>query len=116
MNNRLIPESRVIHDCFGRFSALACGWLGSTWAFLADSSLIVIWALVGPIFHFAQHWLQVIDTGTNIATFLMVFLIQNTQNCDAAGNQLEAERANSGSRQGQKSADRHRTIVRSGIG
>jgi low affinity Fe/Cu permease len=76
-------QVRTTNDWFGRFAASASGWLGSKWAFAGAGVVIVIWALVGPIFHFSDTWQLVINTGTTIVTFLMVFLIQNTQNRDA---------------------------------
>ncbi len=62
---------------------------GSTWAFLGAALLIALWIVAGPVFHFAPAWVQTINTGTNIATFLMVFLIQNTQNRDARAINLK---------------------------
>jgi low affinity Fe/Cu permease len=55
----------------------------------ANAGLIVIWAVLGPIFHFSDNWQLVINTGTTIVTFLMVFLIQNTQNRDARAINLK---------------------------
>ncbi|MET0595136.1 MAG: low affinity iron permease family protein [Polyangiaceae bacterium] len=57
--------------------------VGSPWAFVIATSTVVVWALTGPIFHFSDTWQLVINTGTTIVTFLMVFLIQNTQNRDS---------------------------------
>lgn len=82
-------ETKIIHDRFGRFSATVCLWLGSTWVFAGAGVLVLIWILTGPVFHFAPAWVQVADTGTSIATFLMVFLIQNTQNRDARAMNLK---------------------------
>lgn len=82
-------ETRVLHDIFGRFAAIVCMWLGSTWAFLAALALVLVWILSGPAFHFAPAWVQWADTGTSVATFLMVFLIQNTQNRDARAINLK---------------------------
>ena len=76
-------------DAFGRFAAAASGWLGSKWAFLGAISIIVAWAVTGPIFHFSNTWQLIINTGTTIVTFLMVFLIQNTQNRDARAINLK---------------------------
>jgi low affinity Fe/Cu permease len=59
---------------------MASGWLGSTWAFAAAGLLVIVWAAAGPWLHCSQTWAQVIGTGTGIATFLMVLLIQSTQN------------------------------------
>ena len=91
--NKLKPEAQgeghTIHTRFGRFSAAACGWLGSTWAFGAAVLVVVAWLATGPLFHFASAWVQSIDTIATIATFLMVFLIQNTQNRDARAINLK---------------------------
>jgi low affinity Fe/Cu permease len=82
-------QSRTTNDAFGKFAASASGWLGSKWAFAGAGIVIVIWAVVGPIFHFSDTWQLVINTGTTIVTFLMVFLIQNTQNRDARAINLK---------------------------
>src|ERR1700742_2361482 len=82
-------QTRTTNDWFGRFAASASGWLGSKWAFAGAGLVIVIWALVGPIFHYSDTWQLVINTGTTIVTFLMVFLIQNTQNRDARAINLK---------------------------
>jgi len=66
-----------------RFATLASVWTGSTYAFIFAASIIVIWLISGPIFHFSDTWQLVINTGTTIITFLMVFLIQRAQNKDA---------------------------------
>jgi low affinity Fe/Cu permease len=79
----------TVHGHFGRFAAAASGWLGSTWAFAGAGLVVMAWAATGPIFHFSDHWAMVISTGTSIATFLMVFLIQNTQNRDARAIHLK---------------------------
>src|ERR1700728_2653120 len=77
------------NDWFGQFAAQASTWLGSKWAFAGAGLIIVIWALTGPIFHYSDTWQLVINTGTTIVTFLMVFLIQNTQNRDARAINLK---------------------------
>src|ERR1039458_1970054 len=82
-------SSRNVHEHFGRFAAVASGWLGSTWAFAAAGLVVAAWAATGPLFYFSDHWAMVISTGTSIATFLMVFLIQNTQNRDARAIHLK---------------------------
>lgn len=78
-------------DSFGRFSTHASTWVGSKWAFLGAVLVIVVWAAVGPLFHFSDTWQLVINTGTTIVTFLMVFLIQNTQNRDARAINLKLD-------------------------
>ena len=76
-------------DWFGQFAAKASAQLGSKWAFAGAGLIIVIWAATGPIFHYSDTWQLVINTGTTIVTFLMVFLIQNTQNRDARAINLK---------------------------
>ena len=77
------------HDTFGGFASVASNWLGSKWAFLGAVLIIAGWAASGPLFHFSDTWQLVINTGTTIVTFLMVFLIQNTQNRDARAINLK---------------------------
>jgi low affinity Fe/Cu permease len=90
MNQQAIEaKDRTVHGHFGRFAAMASGWLGSTWAFVGAGIVVILWAATGPIFHFSDHWAMVISTATSIATFLMVFLIQNTQNRDARAINLK---------------------------
>jgi low affinity Fe/Cu permease len=83
------PQDRTVHGHFGRFAAWASGWLGSTWAFVAAGLAVVVWLAAGPILHYSQPWVQVIGTGASVATFLMVFLIQNTQNRDSRAINLK---------------------------
>jgi low affinity Fe/Cu permease len=82
-------QTPTLHDHFGRFAAAASAWLGSTWAFVAAGLVIAIWACTGPVFHFSDRWAQVISTATALMTFLMVFLIQSTQNRDARAINLK---------------------------
>ncbi|MEG9436246.1 low affinity iron permease family protein [Edaphobacter sp. HDX4] len=63
--------------------------MGSRWAFAAAVGIIVIWGITGPLYHYSDTWQLVINTGTTIVTFLMVFLIQNTQNRDARAINLK---------------------------
>jgi len=76
-------------DKFGKFAARCSHYLGSRWAFVAAIGVIVAWGLTGPVFHYSDTWQLVINTGTTIVTFLMVFLIQNTQNRDARAIHLK---------------------------
>jgi low affinity Fe/Cu permease len=90
MNKKAIQvQTRTTNDGFAKFAANASGWLGSKWAFIGASCVILVWALIGPIFHYSDAWQLVINTGTTIVTFLMVFLIQNTQNRDARAINLK---------------------------
>ncbi len=78
-------------DAFGKFAASASSWLGSKWAFVGAIIIIIVWALTGPVFHYSDTWQLVINTGTTIITFLMVFIIQNTQNRDARAINLKLD-------------------------
>jgi low affinity Fe/Cu permease len=80
---------RTANDRFGRLSAAASVGLGSKWAFAVAILVIIVWAAAGPFFHYSDTWQLVINTGTTIVTFLMVFLIQNTQNRDARAIHLK---------------------------
>ena len=65
--------------------------LGHPLAFSMALCILIIWAIVGPVFHFSDTWQLVINTGTTIITFLMVFLIQNTQNRDSEAMQVKLD-------------------------
>lgn len=83
--------AKTNNDRFGRFAACCSLWLGSKWAFLLAGAVIAVWALTGSLFHYSDTWQLVINTGTTIVTFLMVFLIQNTQNRDARAINLKLD-------------------------
>jgi low affinity Fe/Cu permease len=72
-----------------RASSVIARWTGTTQAFLLASGVVVAWAATGPMFGFSATWQLVINTGTTIVTFLMVFLIQRAQNKDAMALQLK---------------------------
>lgn len=74
---------------FTAFSTKIAQLVGSYWAFLLAVIVVIIWAATGPMFHYSDTWQLVINTGTTIVTFLMVFLIQNTQNRDAKAMHLK---------------------------
>jgi low affinity Fe/Cu permease len=76
---------------FSHFASRAAHWAGHYLAFLAAVLVIVIWAATGPFFKFSSTWQLVINTGTTIITFLMVFLIQNSQNRDAMAMHLKLD-------------------------
>ena len=80
-----------IRDAFGVFARKTSNILGSAWAFVLAILIIVVWALTGPTFHYSDTWQLIINTGTTIVTFLMVFLIQNTQNRDAKAVHLKLD-------------------------
>lgn len=81
----------AINRLFTRFAAKCARFVGSPWAFLFAFFLVVIWAMSGPFFGFSDTWELVINTATTIITFLMVFLIQNTQNRDAQALHLKLD-------------------------
>ncbi|RPI15835.1 MAG: low affinity iron permease family protein [Ignavibacteriae bacterium] len=74
---------------FERVSQTITGFTGSTTAFVIAFATIIIWAVTGPIFNYSDTWQLVINTGTTIVTFLMVFLIQRTQNKDSLAMQMK---------------------------
>ena len=78
-------------EMFRGFSKRTADLVGTPAAFLAAVGLIVVWAFSGPSFHFSDTWQLVINTGTTIITFLMVFLIQNTQNRDSRAIHLKLD-------------------------
>jgi low affinity Fe/Cu permease len=76
---------------FTRTASAISAAAGQPLTFLLSILIIVVWAVTGPIFHFSDTWQLIINTGTTIVTFLMVFLIQNTQNRDAAAMQAKLD-------------------------
>ena len=76
---------------FQTFATKTSGWMGSRWSFLGAILIIVAWAVLGPYFHYSDTWQLVVNTATTIVTFLMVFLIQNTQNRDARALHLKLD-------------------------
>jgi low affinity Fe/Cu permease len=78
-------------DTFRKFSHKTSTYVGSPFAFLTAITIIIVWIVTGPIFHFSDTWQLIINTGTTIVTFLMVFLIQNTQNRDAMAIHLKLD-------------------------
>jgi low affinity Fe/Cu permease len=81
----------AVRDAFRVFARRSSMVLGSAWAFMGAIFIILIWAATGPTFHFSDTWQLIINTGTTIVTFLMVFLIQNTQNRDAKAMHLKLD-------------------------
>ncbi len=78
-------------NLFRKFAQAASQAVGSSWAFILAVVIIFVWAITGPLFHYSDTWQLVINTGTTIITFLMVFLIQNTQNRDAKAIHLKLD-------------------------
>jgi low affinity Fe/Cu permease len=76
-------------EVFSNMACAAAHWMGKPIAFLIALMAVIVWAATGPIFHYSDTWQLVINTSTTIVTFLMVFLIQNTQNRDTMALQLK---------------------------
>ncbi|HEY7420165.1 MAG TPA: low affinity iron permease family protein [Ktedonobacteraceae bacterium] len=76
---------------FSRFARWTALKLGNPVAFVTAALIILVWAITGPLFHFSDTWQLIINTSTTIVTFLMVFLIQNTQNRDSEAIQLKLD-------------------------
>ena len=90
-------------ELFRLFAQKTSQLVSSSWAFILAVLIIIAWAFTGPIFHYSDTWQLVVNTGTSIITFLMVFLIQNTQNRDAKAIHLKLDellRAVEGARTG----------------
>jgi len=82
-------KKKSLHHAFEKFSTKATNAAGSTFAFIIALLLVIIWGITGPLFHYSEPWQMVINTGTTIITFLMVFLIQKSQNKDSLAVQLK---------------------------
>jgi low affinity Fe/Cu permease len=80
-----------MNELFRKFAQTTSKMVGSSWAFILAALVIIVWAATGPLFHYSDTWQLVINTGTTIITFLMVFLIQNTQNRDAKAIHLKLD-------------------------
>ena len=79
------PDMKIMERFSSRVTALA----GSTPAFILAFAMILVWGITGPVFHYSEQWQLVVNTGTTIITFLMVFLIQKSQNKDSLALQLK---------------------------
>ncbi|HUK25794.1 MAG TPA: low affinity iron permease family protein [Terriglobales bacterium] len=84
-------QSLTLGDSFHWFATRASALVGTKWAFLAAVAGILAWGVTGPRFHYSNTWQLVVNTGTTVVTFLMVFLIQNTQNRDARAIHLKLD-------------------------
>jgi low affinity Fe/Cu permease len=82
------PSRKLSFSDIARWTSHA---LGSAWAFVIAIAIVLVWAITGPLFRYSDAWQLVINTGTTIITFLMVFLIQNTQNRDARAIHLKLD-------------------------
>ncbi len=76
---------------FERFAQLVAGWAGRPLAFSVAFTVVLVWGITGPLFGYSDTWQLVINTGTTIVTFLMVFLIQNAQNRDGSAIQAKLD-------------------------
>lgn len=87
------PEAMpmIASDLFTRVAERVAGFAGKPSAFVAATMLIVIWLVTGPLFHYSDTWQLVVNTATTVVTFLLVFLIQNSQNRDAAAMQAKLD-------------------------
>ena len=78
-------------NLFQSIATRTSSWMGSKWAFSGAIFIIIVWAAIGPLCHFSDTWQLVVNTATTIITFLMVFLIQNSQNRDARAIHLKLD-------------------------
>jgi len=97
-NEHAPAKGSNVRELFRKFASHTSVIVGSPWSFLLAVLVILAWAVTGPIFHFSDTWQLVINTGTTIVTFLMVFLIQNTQNRDARAIHLKLDELIKGNR------------------
>ena len=81
----------IMNQLFRKFSLAAANALGSSWMFIANVLLILIWLVAGPFFNYSDTWQLVVNTATTVFTYLAVFLIQNTQNRDATAIHLKLD-------------------------
>ena len=80
-----------MRERFRRFACWVSEAMGSAWAFMLALAVVAVWAITGPMFRFSEAWQLVINTGTTIVTFLMVFIIQNSQNREVRALQLKLD-------------------------
>jgi len=80
-----------MNEIFRKVAQAVSEAVGSPWAFILAVSIIIVWLVTGPTFDFSDTWQLIVNTGTTIVTFLMVFLIQNTQNRDARAVHLKLD-------------------------
>ena len=80
-----------MNQAFRKFSVASANALGSSWMFIANVMLILVWLVAGPFFHYSDTWQLIVNTATTVFTYLAVFLIQNTQNRDAVATHLKLD-------------------------
>ena len=86
-----MSKASTLNLWFSRFAGKAAYLVGHPAMFLSAALIVIVWAVAGPYFHYSDTWQLVINTGSSIATFLVVFLIQNTQNRDAKALHLKLD-------------------------
>jgi len=86
-----VSKRRGINFWFSRFASRTAQFVGHPYVFFSAVIILVIWGLTGPYFHYSDTWQLVINTGTSVITFLVVFLIQNTQNRDSKAINLKLD-------------------------
>ncbi|MDB4933993.1 MAG: hypothetical protein JWP87_965 [Labilithrix sp.] len=91
LETKLANGPYASNDLFRRIASRTSHGVGSPWAFIAAATVIVLWSITGPVFRYSDTWQLVINTCTTIVTFLMVFLIQNTQNRDSHALHLKLD-------------------------
>jgi low affinity Fe/Cu permease len=84
-------KTNTVHKVFGKAANYIAWEAGRPLAFMTALGVVLVWAATGPVFHYSDTWQLVINTGTTIITFLMVFLIQNSQNRDGAAIQVKLD-------------------------
>jgi low affinity Fe/Cu permease len=82
---------KLMNQLFRKFSLVAANALGSSWMFIGNVLLILIWLVAGPYYHYSDTWQLLVNTATTVFTYLAVFLIQNTQNRDATAIHLKLD-------------------------
>lgn len=86
-----VSYTRIMNEFFRKIASQTSHVIGSPFAFIIAVLVVLVWAITGPIFGFSDTWQLVINTGTTIVTFLVVFMIQNTQNRDSKAIQLKLD-------------------------
>ena len=86
-----VAKTNTVRFWFSRFATATAQFVGHPFVFFSAVAILVIWGITGPYFHYSDTWQLVINTGTSVITFLVVFLIQNTQNRDAKALHLKLD-------------------------
>jgi low affinity Fe/Cu permease len=90
LSDRLL-KAALIESYFAPFSARVSNWAGGHIAFILAFVLVIVWAAFGPVMHYSDGWMLIINTSTTIVTFLMVFIIQSSQNRDTRALQVKID-------------------------